>query len=204
MLLEIALVIGAYLIGSVATAVLTCRLLGLPDPRTVGSGNPGATNVLRMGGKKAAIITLLGDMLKGLIPVLAAQALGFADAWLGAVALAAFVGHLFPVFFGFKGGKGVATALGVLLGLSWGVGALVLVTWLAVAAISRISSLSALVAALLAPAYTAWLTGSPWLIATTVAMTVLIYWRHRSNIRNLLAGTEGRIGARKRNPDEAA
>ena len=203
MLLEIALVIGAYLIGSVATAVLTCRLLGLPDPRTVGSGNPGATNVLRMGGKKAAIITLLGDMLKGLIPVLAAQALGFADAWLGAVALAAFVGHLFPVFFGFKGGKGVATALGVLLGLSWGVGALVLVTWLAVAAISRISSLSALVAALLAPAYTAWLTGSPWLIATTVAMTVLIYWRHRSNIRNLLAGTEGRIGARKRNPDEA-
>ena len=193
MLLEIALVIGAYLIGSVATAVLTCRLLGLPDPRTVGSGNPGATNVLRMGGKKAAIITLLGDMLKGLIPVLAAQALGFADAWLGAVALAAFVGHLFPVFFGFKGGKGVATALGVLLGLSWGVGALVLVTWLAVAAISRISSLSALVAALLAPAYTAWLTGSPWLIATTVAMTVLIYWRHRSNIRNLLSGAEGRI-----------
>lgn len=197
MLLEIALVTGAYLLGSVATAVLTCRLLGLPDPRTVGSGNPGATNVLRMGGKKAAIITLLGDMLKGLILVLIAQGFDLDDPWLGAVALAAFVGHLYPVFFGFKGGKGVATALGVLLGLHWGLGLLVLLTWLAVAAVSRISSLSALTAAALAPAYTWWLTGSTWQVGTTLVMTALIYWRHRSNIRNLLAGTEGRIGERK-------
>lgn len=197
MMLEIILVTGAYLLGSVATAVLACRLLGLPDPRTVGSGNPGATNVLRMGGKKAAIITLLGDMLKGLLPVLLARALDLGDPWIAAVALAAFVGHLYPVFFGFKGGKGVATALGGLLGIHWALGLMTLATWLAVAALTRISSLSALTASLLAPGYAWWITGSPALAGAAAAMSLLIYWRHRSNIRNLLAGTEGRIGTPK-------
>lgn len=197
MLIGITMIIAGYLIGSIATAIITCRLLGLEDPRRVGSGNPGATNVLRTGGKKAAIITLLGDMLKGLIPVLIAHALGLDEPWIAATALAAFLGHLYPVFFGFKGGKGVATALGVLLGLHWGVGLATLATWLVAAAISRISSLSALIAALLAPAFTGWFTGSAWLTASTLVMTLLIYWRHRSNIRNLLAGTEGRIGTPK-------
>lgn len=197
MLLEIIVVTGAYLLGSVATAVLACRLLGLPDPRTVGSGNPGATNVLRVGGKQAAIITLLGDMLKGLLPVVLARALGLAEAWVAAVALAAFLGHLYPVFFGFKGGKGVATALGCLLGMHWALGVAALATWLVVAALSRISSLSALTAALLSPAYAWWITHSPAPVAAAAVMTLLIYWRHRSNIRNLLAGTERRIGTPK-------
>jgi len=191
------LIVAAYLLGSVATAIITCRLMGLPDPRGVGSGNPGATNVLREGGKKAAIITLLGDMLKGLIPVLVGHALGVADWALAAIGLAAFIGHLYPVYFGFKGGKGVATALGVSLGFHWGLGLAVLVTWLAMAFLTRISSLSALTASLLAPLYAWLITGSTALTVAAALMAVLVFWRHRSNIRNLLDGTEGRIGAKK-------
>lgn len=196
-LFQTALIPMGYLFGSVATAILVARLMGLPDPRTEGSGNPGATNVLRIGGKKAAALTLLGDVLKGLIPVLLARALGADSLILAAVAMAAFLGHLFPVFFGFKGGKGVATALGVLLGLSWPVALAVAGTWLVMAKVFRISSLSALTAAALAPFYT-WLLepGNTPFLVMVIVMSLLLIWRHRSNIENLLQGKEGRIGSK--------
>lgn len=194
MLLHIALVLAAYLLGSLSSAIILCRLLGLPDPRTQGSGNPGATNVLRYGGKKVAAVTLLGDSLKGLLPVLVAQGLGADPRWLGLVALAAFLGHLYPVFFRFQGGKGVATAFGALLGLAWPVALAVVATWLAMALLFRYSSLAALTAAVLAPLFTyLW---APAQLAAVACMCALLIWRHRSNIRNLLAGKESRIGSR--------
>jgi glycerol-3-phosphate acyltransferase PlsY len=193
-----ALVLLAYLLGSVSTAVIVSRMLRLPDPRLHGSGNPGATNVLRLGGKKAAGLALAGDMLKGLIPVLLARALGAYDLILALVALAAFLGHLYPVFFGFKGGKGVATALGVLLGLSWSVGLAVAATWLLMALGFRYSSLSAIVAAALAPFYMAWLSPVPEWIAAVSLMAVILLWRHRANVRKLLAGREDKIGSRRK------
>jgi glycerol-3-phosphate acyltransferase PlsY len=196
MLLDLVFVMGAYLFGSVSSAVVTCRLMGLPDPRSQGSGNPGATNVLRTGTRSAAAITLLGDVLKGLAPVVLADWAGVGAPVLGAVAAAAVVGHMYPVFFGFKGGKGVATTLGVLLGLSWVLGALWGVTWLVVAALTRYSSLSALVATGLTPLYSYWLVKTPALVATTLVIAVLVIWRHRSNISNLLHGRESRIGQR--------
>lgn len=187
----------AYLLGSLSTAVIVSRVLGLPDPREQGSKNPGATNVLRLGGKKAAVITLVGDALKGLIPVVIAQYLGVTPDILAAVGLAAFLGHLYPVFFGFKGGKGVATALGVLTGLSGWVGLGVLATWLLMAWLFRISSLAALTAAALAPVYVWFLVRSPVLTAAALAMTFLLISRHRGNIERLLRGEEGRIGEKK-------
>lgn len=193
MLIDVLLVLAGYLFGSLSTAIIVCRLLGLPDPREQGSHNPGATNVLRFGGKKAAAITLAGDMLKGLLPVVLARALGADIPVQSLVATAAFLGHLFPVFFGFRGGKGVATALGVLLGLHWTVGLLTIATWLVVAYVFKISSLAALIAILLAPLYIWWLHREPALLAAVIFMAALLVWRHRSNIRNLLAGTEGRI-----------
>ncbi len=196
MFIDALLIVGAYLLGSVASAIVVCRLMGLPDPRALGSGNPGATNVLRTGSKTAAAVTLLGDLIKGLIPMLVAHALDAPDFVLAGVGLAAFLGHLYPVFFGFKGGKGVATALGVLIGMHGLIGLLCAATWLTSAAITRISSLSALVTALLAPAYAYGVTRSLWLTGATLLMSVLIYWRHRSNIRNLLDGTEGRLKSR--------
>jgi glycerol-3-phosphate acyltransferase PlsY len=192
------LVLAGYLSGSISTAIVTCRLMGLPDPRSRGSGNPGATNVLRHGGNKAAVITLLGDLLKGLLPVLVAKLLGMGAVVQAAVACAAFLGHLYPLYFGFKGGKGVATSLGGLSALSPWLGLAVLGTWLAVAALSRISSLSALVAALCAPGYAAWLLGSPPVTGLVAGMSLLLAWRHRSNIRKLLAGTEDRFTDRRR------
>lgn len=193
MLDTLLIVVAAYLIGSLASAVIVGRLLGTGDPRAQGSGNPGATNMLRIGGKKAGALTLVGDMLKGLIAVLIARAIGAGAEVQALAAGAAFVGHLFPVFFGFRGGKGVATALGALLGLQWSVGLLVVGTWLAMAALFRISSLAALVAAAAAPIYMWWLRPEPPFIIASVFMTALLYWRHRSNIRNLIDGTEGRI-----------
>jgi glycerol-3-phosphate acyltransferase PlsY len=193
---ELLLVTAAYLLGSVASAIVVCKLMRLPDPREVGSRNPGATNVLRAGGKLAALLTLLGDLLKGLIPVAIAVGLDTSEPWLGAVGLAAFLGHLYPLYFGFRGGKGVATGFGVLLGLNWQLGVITLATWLVVAALTRYSSLAALVAFAFAPGYTYWLTASGWLSTTMGLITLLVFWRHRSNIRNLLGGTEGRIGAR--------
>jgi acyl phosphate:glycerol-3-phosphate acyltransferase len=189
-MIPIILIIAAYLTGSVSAAIITCKLMKLPDPRTQGSNNPGATNVLRIGGKKAAIITLVGDMLKGLIPVLVALMFNSDELTLALVAIAAFLGHLYPVFFGFKGGKGVATAFGAILGVSWPVALAMLVTWLTVAYGLKISSLSALVSAALAPFYLWWFSGSTTLIVMGVFISILLIWRHRSNIKKLLEGTE--------------
>ena len=192
--LPIALIILAYLLGSISTAIITCKLMGLPDPRTQGSKNPGATNVLRFGGKKAAAVTLFGDFLKGLLPVLLGLLLQVEPQTLALIGLATFLGHLYPVFFAFQGGKGVATALGVILGLSWQVALAALATWLVMAKVFRISSLSALTAATLTPLY-CWLLGLPdEYIVLLIVVSVLLIWRHRSNIQNLLSGKEGKIG----------
>jgi glycerol-3-phosphate acyltransferase PlsY len=196
MIIEILLVLGGYLFGSISTAILTCHLMGLPDPRSEGSGNPGATNVLRLGGKKAAFLTLSGDMLKGLVPVLIAQALHASPLIQSATALAAFLGHLYPVFFGFRGGKGVATALGVAFGLYWLAGLVVAGIWLLMAFVFRISSLSALTAMLLAPACFWLLKPEPAFIGVMIVITLMLFWRHRTNIRDLLSGTEGKIELR--------
>jgi len=168
--------------------------MGLPDPRGEGSGNPGATNVLRFGGKKAAAITLAGDMVKGLIPVLIVKYLDATSVTLSLVGLATFLGHLYPVFFQFKGGKGVATMLGVLLGFSWWVGLATIGTWLFMAKVVKISSLSALVATALAPVYVWYWFNTGISIGVTILMTVILFWRHRSNIQNMLKGTEDAIG----------
>ena len=194
MIVTTLLVAAGYLLGSVASAVLVSRALGVADPRSGGSGNPGATNVLRLAGRKAAGLTLAGDVLKGAVPVLVARAAELPPTMVALVGLAAFLGHLFPVFFGFKGGKGVATALGALVGLEPLLGAAVLATWLVVAGVTRYSSLAALVASVLAPAYAFVLSGDRGLVGAVAVMAVLLVWRHRANIRRLLAGEEGRIG----------
>jgi acyl phosphate:glycerol-3-phosphate acyltransferase len=187
------LIVAAYLLGSVSSAIIVCRLMGLPDPRTQGSNNPGATNVLRIGGKKAAGITLLGDSLKGLIPMVAGHLLGVGPALLAGIGLAAFIGHLYPVFFGFRGGKGVATALGVQIGLYWPIGLSVAAIWLFVAKVLKISSLSALISMALAPLIVWVFWPEKSLIGMQLIITGLLFWRHRSNIRNLISGTEDRI-----------
>ncbi len=201
--LTFVLPLGAYLLGSIATAVVVSRLLGLPDPRTIGSGNPGATNVLRTGNKLAALATLIGDLLKGLIPVVVARVLDASDLIIAVTALAAFIGHIFPVFFQFKGGKGVATALGVLLGLSPWLGLGTLAVWLAMALGLRYSSLAALTAALAAPliAWPLHLGSMPLL--TVSIMSALLIWRHAGNIQRLLQGKESRIGEKKSAPAQA-
>ena len=196
--IDYLLIPAGYLFGSISTAIIVCKLMGLPDPRTQGSRNPGATNVARIGGKKAAALTLAGDMLKGLIPVLIAHAMQADAMILAGTALAAFLGHLYPVFFGFQGGKGVATALGVVFGLHWPVGLLTTAVWLVMAVLFRYSSLAALTAILLTPAGFAWLWPEPPVITAMVLMTLLLYWRHRSNIANLLSGKEGRISFGKK------
>jgi glycerol-3-phosphate acyltransferase PlsY len=184
----------AYLLGSVSSAIVIARLFGLKDPRDVGSGNPGATNILRYGGKKAALLTLLGDVLKGAVPVLIARALS-ADSLVVALAmLGAFLGHVFPVFHGFKGGKGVATAFGTLVAMNGWVGLAIIGSWLLMAVITRYSSLSAITVSVLAPVYVWWFTRVPALILATGVMALLLLWRHRSNIQKLLAGTETKIG----------
>lgn len=211
--LPVLATIVAYLIGSLSFAVIVSTVMGLNDPRTYGSGNPGATNVLRSGSKKAAVLTLLLDALKGLIPVLLVKYFGpdygLHEGTLALVAIAAFLGHLFPVFFKFKGGKGVATALGVLLGISGWLGLFVLLTWLAVALISRYSSLSALIAAVMSPVYYVLLGGSLWvydksLLLAVMAMSALLLWRHTENISRLLKGQESKIGSKKDKAGAAA
>ena len=196
-MLDLSLIIAAYLVGSISSAIVVCRLMGLPDPRTQGSNNPGATNVLRIGGRKAAAITLLGDSLKGFVPVALCHLLDRPEQTFAVVGAAAFLGHLYPVFFGFRGGKGVATALGVQFGLGWTIGAAVAATWLFMAKVANISSLAALISMLLAPLYIWLLWPSPALIVMQVSITLLLIWRHRSNIRNLLQGSEGRISGRE-------
>ena len=204
--------LAAYLIGSLSFAVIVSRVMGLHDPRTYGSGNPGATNVLRSGSKPAAIATLLLDALKGFVPVVLVQwfgkPYGLGDGTLAAVALAAFLGHLYPVFFRFQGGKGVATALGVLLGISGWLGLATALTWLIIAVFFRYSSLASLVAAVFAPIYyvlfggVLWYTEGP-VTAAIVAMGLLLIWRHRENIQRLIAGKESRLG-KKADPAKAA
>ncbi len=189
-MIDIALILGAYLAGSLSAAIITCRLMGLPDPRSQGSGNPGATNVMRVGGKKPAAITLVGDAIKGLLPVLLAQALAVSTPVLALTALAAFLGHLYPLFFGFKGGKGVATAFGVLIALAWPVALCLLAVWLLMAKVFHVSSLAALTAAALSPLFMWWLQPEPELIGVSVVISVMLIWRHRQNIRQLLDGSE--------------
>jgi glycerol-3-phosphate acyltransferase PlsY len=189
-MIEWLLVPAAYLIGSISSAIIVCQLMGLPDPRGQGSGNPGATNVVRIGGKKAGAITLAGDALKGLIPVLIAQLLDLNNLLVSLVVIAAFMGHLYPVFFDFKGGKGVATSFGVSLGVNVFLGLAILATWLLVYKISKISSLSALVAAILAPFYVWLIMEDQYLIITFTLTTLLLLWRHKSNIQKLLQGAE--------------
>lgn len=190
-------VVAAYLIGSVSFAVLMSKVFGLPDPRSYGSGNPGATNVLRTGKKMAAVLTLLGDAAKGWLAVWLVRY--FApdnDTLVAVAALAVFLGHVFPVFLKFQGGKGVATALGVLMALSVWLGMAALATWLLVAVLFRFSSLAALVAAAAAPAYGMALNlPGEWALASLL-MALLLFWRHKKNIGNLLAGREPRIGKR--------
>lgn len=186
-----------YLLGSLPFAVIVSKAFGLADPRTFGSGNPGATNVLRSGNKLAALLTLLGDAAKGWLAMWLANLLG-ADATTAALAgVAAFLGHVFPVFLKFKGGKGVATALGVLIGLDGLLAALVAVTWLAVAFVSRYSSLAAVAAACVAPTLALEKFGIGTISTAVAFMCLLLLWRHRSNIANLAAGTEGGIGRKK-------
>ena len=192
--------IAAYLIGSISFAVVMSRVFGLSDPRTYGSKNPGATNVMRSGNKKAAIATLIGDGFKGWLAIWLATRLGpdygIDNAGIALVAIAVFLGHLWPVFFRFVGGKGVATALGVLLGLNVWLGLATLVTWLVVAYAFRYSSLAALIAAVFAPFYYGLLFGVNAILFAVIAMSSLLLWRHSSNIGNRIAGKESRIGSK--------
>ncbi|QOL51440.1 glycerol-3-phosphate 1-O-acyltransferase PlsY [Massilia litorea] len=192
--------IAAYLLGSISFAVVMSRVFGLSDPRTYGSKNPGATNVLRSGSKKAAIATLVGDGAKGWLAVWLAVQFGpdhgIDDTGIALVAIAVFLGHLWPVFFRFVGGKGVATALGVLLGLNPWLGLATLVTWLVVAYAFRYSSLAALIAAVFAPFYYGLLFGVNEILFAVIAMSALLLWRHSTNIGNLIAGKESRIGSK--------
>ncbi|HED12859.1 MAG TPA: glycerol-3-phosphate 1-O-acyltransferase [Gammaproteobacteria bacterium] len=182
-----------YLLGSLSSAVIICRLMGLPDPRSSGSGNPGATNVLRFGNKLAAVLTLIGDLLKGLAPVLVARWLDAGVLIIAATATAAFLGHLFPLFFQFKGGKGVATAFGVYLALDLRLAMALLATWMIIAFASRYSSLAALSAAVLAPVYVYLISHQVAYVVTTTLIAILILWRHQSNIQRLQAGQEDKI-----------
>ncbi len=197
-MLNILLVIAAYLIGSISSAIIISRLKGLEDPRQVGSGNPGATNVLRSGDKVAAAMTLLGDILKGLIPVLAAKMLGVGPLWVAAVGLSAFLGHLYPVYYKFKGGKGVATAAGVLLGLNPLSVLIMILIWVTVAWRTGYSSLAALIAAVASPLFIAQIThvNAYTILAAVIALFLL--WRHHANIRRLLNGTESKISFGKK------
>ena len=197
----LAAVAAAYLIGSLSFAVIVSKFYGLDDPRSYGSGNPGATNVLRSGRKKAAALTLLGDALKGLVAVLLARWLqshfGLADEVVAAVAIAVLAGHMWPLFFGFKGGKGVATALGVLLALSWPVALICAAVWLVMAFGLKISSLAALAATVISPLAAMFLVQQPSWQAAIAVIAALVLLRHRSNIQNLLSGKESKIGSGK-------
>lgn len=193
----LALLISAYLIGSVPFAIVASRLFGLADPRKYGSGNPGATNVLRSGNKWAALVTLIGDCAKGWFAVWLAFALGFGPVIAALAGLAAFLGHVFSLFLGGKGGKGVATALGVLAGIHGGLALVALLVWLGIALATRYSSAAALAAAAVAPIAGFMLVGHPEVVAILIVIGAVLIWRHAENIKRLRNGTEGRIGGRK-------
>ncbi len=194
MIINSLLILSAYLIGSISGAMIVCKVMGLPDPRTQGSGNPGATNVLRYNGKKAALITLCLDVFKGILAVWIAKWVTHEAIILANVALAVFLGHLYPIFFNFRGGKGVATAFGALLILAWPVSLSALATWLGMAFIFRYSSLASIVAAILTPVYMFWFTSLLEYTLIAFIISGLLVWRHRSNIHNLLNGKEDKIG----------
>lgn len=200
--LALVLIIIAYLLGSISSAVLICRVLRLPDPREVGSNNPGATNVLRVGGKKAATSVLLCDMLKGTIPVWGGYFLGIDAIILGVIAIAACLGHMYPIFFHFKGGKGVATALGAIAPIGLDLTAMIIATWLAVAFLFRYSSLAAIVTVLLAPFYT-WMI-KPQYTLPVAMLCCLIVFRHHQNIKRLIEGTEPKVGEKKNGLNKAS
>lgn len=191
--ISVIYLIASYLIGSICSAVIVCKLFSLPDPRTEGSNNPGTTNVLRIAGPKYAIVVLIADMLKGFLPVLIAKLTGESTTMTGYIALAAVLGHIFPVFFKFKGGKGVATALGALFGMSWMLGGLTIITWLLVAAISRYSSLAAMIALIFAPIYSlfAFHNSEAFIPLGLILMTII--YKHHGNILRLVDGTEPKI-----------
>ena len=208
--LDFLLIPAAYLIGSISFAVVVSKCMRLPDPHSYGSGNPGATNVLRTGNKLAAVLTLIGDALKGFFAVMLGRML-LGDASLSStlsswmlcgVVVAVFLGHLFPVFHGFKGGKGVATACGILFGINWILGLATLGTWIIVATFMRYSSLAALAAAVFGPIYFVFLFGFQPMALSLVLVCSLLIWRHRSNISNLMNGTESRIGSKKKTPSK--
>lgn len=191
MLLDISVFIFAYLCGSVSSAILTCRMMGLPDPRTKGSHNPGATNVLRIGGKKAAAITLLGDAFKGIIPVLLTVHYFPSVLPVSLAMLGAFLGHLFPIFFKFQGGKGVATGIGVMLAFHWPFALVLISIWLISFAVFRISSVGAILAAILGPVIAYFVIDDKRFLIVLTLLSLMLLWRHKDNIRRLLKGTEG-------------
>jgi glycerol-3-phosphate acyltransferase PlsY len=204
--LDLLLIPIAYLIGSISFAVVVSKCMRLPDPHSYGSGNPGATNVLRTGNKLAAVLTLIGDTLKGYLAVMLARVLlgdesltSTLNSWLlCGVVIAVFLGHLFPIFHGFKGGKGVATACGILFGINWILGLATLGTWIIVAMFMRYSSLAALAAAIFGPIYFVFLFGFQPMGIALLVVCLLLIWRHRSNIHNLINGKESRIGSKKK------
>jgi len=204
--LQLLVIPIAYLIGSISFAVVVSKCMRLPDPHSYGSGNPGATNVLRTGNKLAAVLTLIGDALKGYLAVMLARMLlgessltSTLSSWLlCGVVIAVFLGHLFPIFHGFKGGKGVATACGILFGINWILGAATLCTWIIVAMFMRYSSLAAIAAAVFGPIYFVFLFGFQPMAIALAFICALLIWRHRSNIQNLINGTESRIGSKKK------
>lgn len=210
--LDLLLIPAAYLIGSISFAVVVSKCMRLPDPHSYGSGNPGATNVLRTGNKLAAVLTLIGDALKGYLAVMFGRILlgdesltSTLNSWLlCGVVVAVFLGHLFPLFHGFKGGKGVATACGILFGINWILGAATLGTWIIVAMFMRYSSLAALAAAVFGPIYFVFLFGFQPMAIALLVVCLLLIWRHRSNIKNLMNGTESRIGSKKKAQPEDA
>ena len=195
-MIDAAVVLIAYLVGSIASAILVCRAMGLPDPRGEGSGNPGATNVLRIAGKGPAALTLAGDVLKGVAPVLLAGSLARSPTVEALSALAAFLGHLYPLYFRFRGGKGMATALGAIATLAWPVAGVMCAIWLAVAAATRYASLASMTAAIGAPIAALWLAPHPANPGVLACIAALLLWRHRGNIQRLDRGTESRIGQR--------
>jgi len=193
MLINIVLIFLAYLLGSISAAILVCKLLGLSDPRTGGSGNPGTTNVMRLHGKTAAFLTLTGDVFKGIIPVLLAKVIVGSEFIIALSGFAAFLGHIFPIYFKFKGGKGVATLIGILLATHWLLGLAYVITWILTAAIFRYSSLAALIATLSIPFYTYFLEQNFQYTVSFSMIAVILFWRHKSNIYNLLSNKERKI-----------
>ena len=193
MLINILLIFSAYLLGSVSAAIIVCKTLGLSDPRTGGSGNPGTTNVMRLYGKKAAFLTLVGDIFKGIIPVLLAKVIVNSEFIIAICGLAAFLGHIFPIYFKFEGGKGVATLIGILFATHWLLGISYIITWILTALIFRYSSLAALIAALPIPIYSYFIEHNNQYAISFAVIAIILFWRHKPNIYNLLNGKEDKI-----------